>query len=134
MNAHEAHEQLREGEWEAGGRSDRRQENNKVKMVTLTCTWAAKEEEEAEAEEDEPEEEEEENCDRRLSGREAHRENIRYFVYIVREEARPSVQRSREKGKERERGLTAPERKNGNGGEGECQEKWGVARSWAMND
>lgn len=77
----------------------RRQENNKVKMVTLTCTWAAKEE----AEEDEPEEEEEENCDRRLSGREAHRENIRYFVYIVREEARPSVQRSREKGKERER-------------------------------
>lgn len=103
MNAHEAHEQLREGEWEAGGRSDRRQENNKVKMVTLTCTWAAKEEEEeAEAEEDEPEEEAEENCDRRLSGREAHRENIRYFVYIVREEARPSVQRSREKGKERE--------------------------------
>lgn len=102
MNAHEAHEQLREGEregeGEAGGRSDRRQENNKVKMVTLTCTWAAKEEE---AEEDEPEEEE--NCDRRLSGREAHRENIRYFVYIVREEARPSVQRSREKGKERER-------------------------------
>lgn len=114
------------------GRSDRRQENNKVKMVTLTCTWAAKEEEETEAEEDEPEEEEEENCDRRLSGREAHRENIRYFVYIVREEARPSVQRSREKG--RERGLTAPERKNGNGGEGEWQEKWGVARSWAMND
>lgn len=46
-------------------------------MVTLTCTWAAKEEVEAEeAEEDEPEEE---NCDRRLSGREAHRENIRYY-------------------------------------------------------
>lgn len=86
------------GEGEVGG-ADRRQENNKVKMVTLTCTWAAKEEEEAE--EEEPEEE---NCDRRLSGREAHRENIRYYVYIVREEARPSVQRSK---RERERGLTA---------------------------
>lgn len=69
-------ERQRGGESGRGG-ADRRQENNKVKMVTLTCTWAAKEEVEAEeAEEDEPEEE---NCDRRLSGREAHRENIRYY-------------------------------------------------------
>lgn len=90
-------------------------------MVTLTCTWAAKEEEEAEAEEDEPEEEE--NCDRRLSGREAHRENIRYFVYIVREEARPSVQRSREKGKERERvDSSRAEEWEGRGGVGGSQE------------